>query len=122
MAYWRAYHDAVGAMLERNAAPYVLAIHSFTPLYEGEPRQLELGILFDRAEEEGRRLAEDLAGLRIETRLNEPYSGKLGLIYSAERHAQAHGRIALEIELRQDHAVDPRMRAGLVEALAAARW
>ncbi len=122
VAYWRTYHDAVEAMLDRNDAPYVLAIHSFTPLYEGEPRQLELGVLFDRAADEGRRLAEDLAGLSLETRLNEPYSGKLGLIYSAERHAQAHDRVALEIELRQDHAVDPSMRARLVEALAAARW
>jgi predicted N-formylglutamate amidohydrolase len=44
------------------------------------------------------------------------------LIYSAERHAEQHGRVALEIELRQDHALDPAMRRRVARALTTARW
>ena len=50
---------------------------------------------------------------------NEPWSGKDGLIYSAESHSRRNSRIALEIEVRQDLAVDPSYRARLVSVLAA---
>ena len=48
---------------------------------------------------------------------NEPWSGKDGLIYSAERHAHRHGRIALELEVRQDLATDATWRQQLVAVL-----
>ena len=50
--------------------------------------------------------------------LNEPYSGREGLIYAAERHAGTHGRRALELEVRQDLATDPSARRQIVGALA----
>lgn len=119
LAYWQAYHDALAAQVAASDAPIVFAIHSFTPVYEGARRDFELGVLFDEEEVLAERLARHLAAAGFSTRLNEPYSGKAGLIFAAHRHASARGRSALEIEVRQDLAVDPAVRGRLVDALAA---
>lgn len=117
---WRPYHAAVDRVVGQSGAPLVLAVHTFTPVYEGEARELEVGVLFDAEEE----LADDLAAAlrreRLLVDLNEPYSGRAGLIYSADRHARAHGRHALEIEVRQDLAVEEVFRRRLLSALY--RW
>jgi predicted N-formylglutamate amidohydrolase len=118
LAYWRAYHDALDAAVAASDAPLVFAIHSFTPLYEGRRRDFELGVLFDDEEDVAGRLARHLAAAGFATRLNEPYSGKAGMIFAAHRHASARGRGALEIEVRQDLAVVPHIRDRLVDCLA----
>ena len=79
---------------------------------------MEVGVLFDTQEELASRAAEAIRAAGFVTELNEPYSGRAGLIYAAERHAGAHGKKALELEVRQDLAIRPEVRARLVEALA----
>jgi predicted N-formylglutamate amidohydrolase len=112
------YHDALDRVVGASSAPLVLAIHTFTPVYDGVRRAVELGVLFDRDEGPATRLAEVLRGASFTAvELNEPYSGRQGLIYSADRHARAHGRIALELEVRQDLVVDPDYRARLSVAI-----
>lgn len=116
--YYRPYHAALDANLGAHDAGVVFSVHSFTPLYEGSPRAMELGVLFDLEDELGERLAWHLSNAGFVTVINEPYSGKAGLIYAADRHARAHGRRALEIEVRQDLAVDAAFRRRLVASLA----
>lgn len=115
----RPYHAAVDRAVGASSAPTVLAIHTFTPVWQGEPRAVEVGVLFDREEAMAQELAARLDSAGFHVRLNEPYSGRAGLIYSAERHAAAHGRRALELELRQDLAVDPRIRSRVAACVAA---
>lgn len=115
--YHRPYHDAVDAALAASQAPVLLSIHSFTPNYQGELREVELGVLFNHDEQPALALGQALASRFACVAYNEPWSGRLGLIYAAERHALRHGRVALELEVRQDRAVDPRYRAALVETL-----
>jgi predicted N-formylglutamate amidohydrolase len=123
LGYWRAYHAAVDAALAGSSAPVLFAIHSFTPLYEGERRELDIGVLFDRDEALARRLAAHLAAADVGVvRLNEPYSGREGLIYAAQRHADALGRAAIEIEVRQDRLQDHAYRGALSQTLAAFDW
>ena len=117
---WRPYHAAVDAAVRASNAPLVLAIHTFTPLYEGEARQLEVGVLFDREEDLAKELHDALGAVGVNVALNEPYSGRAGLIYSAHRHAETHGRRALELEVRQDLAVEDVFRERLVRVLE--RW
>jgi predicted N-formylglutamate amidohydrolase len=112
------YHEVADAMLRRYPRAVVLSMHSFTPIYEdGPPRPMELGVLFDREERISHAMAEALAADGWKVALNEPYSGKDGLIYSADRHAERHGRRALELEVRQDVATDPERRGPLVRAI-----
>ena len=100
------YHAAVEALLRaRLAQPghvLLLSIHSFTPSYMGTQRDVEVGVLFDDHELLARGLAQDLAAVGWDTRLNEPWSGREGLIYAASRHGRAHDCPYLELEVRQD--------------------
>jgi predicted N-formylglutamate amidohydrolase len=96
----------------------LFSIHSFTPNYEGDVRSVEIGVLFNHEQEHARALTLALAAEFSGVRENEPWSGKGGLIYSAESHAARHGRVALELEVRQDHLENERYRARLVPALA----
>lgn len=113
----RPYHQAIDRELARSSAPLVFSIHTFTPVYEGQRRTLEAGVLFDTEEELAIALHEALRARGVNAALNEPYSGRAGLIFAADHHARAHGRRALELEVRQDLATDPTFRRELVPLL-----
>lgn len=116
-ALYEPYHAAFADLALRHRAP-VLGVHTFTPVYEGgPPREMEIGVLFDRDEEPARRLARALTARGFQVALNEPYSGRDGLIYACETHARRCGQVALELEVRQDVAGDPVRRAALVPAI-----
>lgn len=119
-ALYRPFHAAVDRAVATTTSPVVLAVHSFTPLYEGERRSLELGVLFDREDELGAFVTQALAAEGFVVRENEPYSGKAGLIYVADTHATRYGRRALELEIRQDLAVDRAFRQRVIDCLARA--
>lgn len=118
LALFDAYHAAVASAVAASPARIVFSVHTFTPVYEGVRRAVEIGVLFDEEQALAEGLATRLSRAGFVVALNEPYSGKSGLIYSAERHARAEGRRALELEMRQDLAVDPSIRARAVEAVA----
>lgn len=116
--YYAPYHSALEQAIARCEAPLLLSIHSFTPNYEGVVRDVEIGVLFNQEEEHAHALSQQLAHVFPGVRENEPWSGKGGLIYSAEMHAQRFGRVALELEVRQDRLEDASYRARLVPVLA----
>lgn len=124
--FYRPYHQAVAHWTRTTPKAPILSIHSFTPLYEGQPRTVEVGVLFDIHERAAERMAAVFAAAGFQTALNEPWSGKAGLMYSAATHAEANGRPAIEMEFRQDLLTDPawraRARATMREALVAAGW
>jgi predicted N-formylglutamate amidohydrolase len=118
LSLWRAYHAAADAEVGAIQAPVALAMHTFTPVYEDTPRTVEIGVLFDDEVLLAEGLASALSGAGFVVAHNEPYSGKNGLMYSVDRHARRHGRRAVELEVRQDLAVLPDVRASIVTAVA----
>ena len=110
-AYWRPYHDAVDAAIDRALAqgvePRLVSIHSFTPQLRGRaPRPWHVGVLWDR---DDRVAAPLIARLREEEELvigdNEPYSGQLrgDCMW---RHGTLRGLPHALIELRHDLIAD----------------
>ena len=94
--------QAFAARIQRSVA-HLLSIHSFTPSYGQQDRWMEIGIVFDRYEDEAKRLAKALKTEGFAVALNEPYSGLGGeLMYSATRHGTTLGVPYLELEIRQD--------------------
>lgn len=100
----RPYHAAYESLAARRPDTVICAIHSFTPRLHGRPpRPWHLGVLHSPRDS---RLALPLiARLRAEPDLcigdNEPYSGHLPGD-SIDRHALAHGRPNVLIEIRND--------------------
>jgi len=115
--FYRPYHQAVDRLLANPGVQWVFSVHSFTPVYDGQVREVEVGVLFDAEDDTAAELALALFDRGQPCWLNEPYSGKEGLIFSASSHAARHRIRALELEVRQDLACDPAWRATFVERL-----
>lgn len=101
------FHDAVSKTLAeqmvRVGDPVLVTIHSFTPLYNGIPRHLELGFLY-HSDPDGARavMAQEQARGAYITALNEPYGPADGVTYTLEKHGEAQGLTAIMIEIRND--------------------
>ncbi len=103
--YYAPYHSALDVaanLVAERATPLLLSIHSFTPVYLGQRRSMELGILFDDHEELAEAFSSSLTEQGFSVAMNEPYSGREGRMYSATRHGSGNGLPYLELELRQD--------------------
>jgi predicted N-formylglutamate amidohydrolase len=109
--YWQPYRNAVAelvdAMCASGAAPVVVSIHSFTPLWRGVIRPWKIGILWDM---DPRLPAPLLQALAAEPDLaspqelvgdNEPYDGALEGD-TIDDIATARGLTNALIEVRQD--------------------
>ncbi|MGX7952677.1 N-formylglutamate amidohydrolase [Tsuneonella sp. HG249] len=101
--FHRPYHAALEAWLAAAEPALIISMHSFTPALRSAPapRPWEVALLYnqdDRAARHAIRLFEE-RGLTVGD--NEPYSGRQ-LNATMNRHAEAHGRPYLAIEVRQD--------------------
>ena len=107
-AFFRPYHDAIAACLDRaigfGAVPILVAVHSFTPVFEGFARPWEVGLLYEHDDRLVQPLKEALAALRPGLTIgdNEPYAIVGPSDYSIPVHGQGRGLPHIEIELRQD--------------------
>ncbi len=114
----RPYHTAVATAAGREDLRFLLSIHSFTPLYEGEKRTLEVGVLFDLDEALASAFLMAFREDGLVTELNEPYSGKGGLMYCVDRHARTAGRPCIELEIRQDLLAEEGFVDRITEVIA----
>lgn len=124
--FFTPFHEAVRDRLALTRPRLLFSIHSYTPVWRGQPRTVEAGVLFDQHDEAALRLVEGLRAEGLRAEPNEPYSGKVGLIYSAALHGQAAGVPYLELEVRQDliatRPLAVAMAARVRRALTASGW
>jgi len=104
--YYEPYHRAIdllcGERIDAGGDVVLFSVHSFTPQLGDFIRDMEMGVLFDAHDAVAGRFAGHLDDAGFKVALNEPYSGRTGLIFAASRHGNAHGVIYLELEIRQD--------------------
>lgn len=113
------FHTGVEALVHahRDRSDHEVAIvtlHSFTPVYFGKKRDVEIGFLHHG------NTSLSLAAQRIEeqrgrykTALNQPYDASDGVTYSLAKHADAQGLHSTMVEIRND-LVDTPSKARLV--------
>ena len=103
--YWP-YHNAIKDQIVRlkkhSIDPVVISIHSFTPVINGNDREWEIGVLWDKdpitAEIFLTRLGE--AGYLVGD--NKPYSGKDPEDFTIDYHAESIGLPHVGIEISQN--------------------
>jgi predicted N-formylglutamate amidohydrolase len=117
------YHDAIAAELDARQAAgrptVLLAMHSFTPVYDGVSRPMHAGVLYNRDS----RLAHALLqGLRAEPGLvvgdNAPYRVSDDSDYGIPVHGERRGLPHVEMEVRQDLIAEPEGQAEWAALLA----
>ena len=96
------FHAALDGLVAAGRPRLICSVHSFTPVFRGHARAMEAGVLFDQHDDLAESLLRALRDVGLRAEANAPYSGKDGLIYSANRHGSRHAVPYLEIELRQD--------------------
>ena len=106
--FFRPYHTALTELLELHPPALILSLHSFTPQLESHPEQerpWQVGVLYNEDDRAARLTIPLLEAEGLCVGDQQPYSGKL-LNATMNRHAEAHGRPYLGIEIRQDQIGD----------------
>lgn len=126
------FRDALSDMLDRRMeggrVTALVTVHSFTPVYKGVRRHMDVGILHDT----DARLAdallsaaeEDAEFRRLEFRRNEPYGPADGVTHTLVTQALPRRLLNVMIEIRNDLLPDLESRrfmgGGLARLLSAA--
>src|SRR5437763_2243597 len=117
------YHQRIAELIDARIAAesrvVLVAMHSFTPVFMGVRRQVDIGVLYNR----DTRLAHTLLDLlRAEGDLavgdNEPYAVGDLTDYTVPVHAERRGLAHVEIEIRQDLIADAAGQAAWAARLA----
>jgi predicted N-formylglutamate amidohydrolase len=121
-AYWQPYRDRVSTLLDEmlsaGPVPALIAIHSFTPAWKGQPRPWHVGILWDADDRLARPTINALvADDKLIVGDNEPYDGALegDTMY---HHGSMRGLPHMLVEIRQDLVADTADEAAWAERLA----
>jgi predicted N-formylglutamate amidohydrolase len=116
------YHGAIESALEaraaRGQASILVTVHSSTPVYAGDAREMHAAVLYNRETRLPRAL---LQLLRAETGLivgdNDPYSVSDESDYGINVHGEKRGLHCVELEIRQDLIADAAGQDAWVERL-----
>ncbi len=101
--FYLPYHEKINEFINdsirRNRVPKIISIHSFTPVWKGKKRKIEVGILWDKDNRLSNIFINSLKNVKIGNNL--PYSGRLknDTLY---KHASSRGIPHVLIEIRQD--------------------
>jgi predicted N-formylglutamate amidohydrolase len=114
------YHTEIARLIAvLPQKPIYVAMHSFTPVYHGVARPMQVALLYNRAPRLARAL---VALLREEGDLvvaeNDPYRVTDETDYGVPVHAERGGLDYLEIEIRQDLIEDTAGQAKWAQILA----
>ena len=112
------FHAALDALLDgRTDRPALVTVHSFTPVFHGRRREVQLGFL-SHSDDRFARAALAEAGTRHRASLNAPYGPGDGVTYTLARHGEARGLPTLMIEIRNDLIDRPETAAQMGSHLA----
>ncbi|ALI04692.1 N-formylglutamate amidohydrolase [Pseudomonas sp. FW306-02-F02-AA] len=95
-------HHLIDARLAEGRTVRVVGIHSFTPIYFGQPRALEAGVLYGQAEEYANRLIDGLARYPLRVAGNQPYKINPASDMTVPVHGDTRGIDSVLIEVRND--------------------
>jgi len=117
------YHGAIESLIEQRLAAglgcALVAVHSFTPVYRGQARPWQIGILFDSYRVLADRLIDALRkDVALTVGVNEPYSPADRVYYTLSRHGEQRGLPAVMIEIRNDEIAEDAGQKKWAERLA----
>ena len=97
----------------------LVTVHSFTPVYHGRPRAVEIGVLHDADS----RLADALldtaaAHTTADVQRNAPYGPGDGVLHTLHEHALPHGLLNVMLEIRNDPIADAPAQRSMAYMLA----
>lgn len=106
--YRNRFIQYLNPIFERGSFVVHVSVHSFTPILDGVERNADIGILFDPAFQQERRLAQMWKWLihkempQLKVRFNYPYLGKTDghVVYYRRRYPNQYAGLELELNYR----------------------
>ncbi len=118
--FYRPFEQELSAQLDSQTSPAALVtIHSFTPVYNGVKRDVELGILHDADS----RLADAMLAVasrhtNLNVQRNEPYGPRNGVTHTLKLQGISRGLLNVMLEVRNDLLQTPAQCDAIAEMLA----
>ena len=118
--FYEPFRALLAQTVSQTEAPVIVTVHSFTPVYHGKPRAVEIGVLHDADS----RLADSMianangqTGAKVER--NEPYGPEHGVTHTLREHALPGGHLNVMLEIRNDLIAAPERQAGMADMISA---
>ena len=117
--FYQPFHAAVDVLVKTRLArrPYLVGIHTFTPVFGGKSRGLEFAVLWNEDDRLAKRLGTAFEAHGFKVGWNEPYSGK-DFFETQNRHGRGNGLPHVTIEVRQDLVADEAGQAKFAALIA----
>lgn len=116
------FHRGLAAEIARRItlgpAPVVVTIHSFTPVWFGQPRAVEFGVIHDADPRLARAVVAEAAATGLRTELNAPYAAADGVTHTLRLQASPYGLLNVMLEIRNDLIATQAAEAAMAERLA----
>lgn len=117
--YYEPFRGSLAGTIAATPNPVIVTVHSFTPVYHGKPRSVEIGILHDT----DARLAEAMAQVaplhtEAKVEINVPYGPQDGVTHTLREHAIEAGHLNVMLEIRNDLIETARQQDAMAECLA----
>lgn len=109
----------VDQQIEQGNRPIVVTIHSFTPIYNGKARNVEIGILHDADTRFADEMLKRMVGDEVyNTQRNQPYGPEDAVTHTLKQHAQSKGLLNVMLEIRNDLIADEQGQAKAAKYLS----
>lgn len=116
---YQPFRDLLTRTLDAKGPCTVITVHSFTPVYDGVSRTVELGLLHDADPALAQAMLRAAPGhLDLMTELNEPYSAADGVTHTLRAHATPRNLPNVMIEVRNDLLGDAPAIERIADGLA----
>jgi predicted N-formylglutamate amidohydrolase len=121
-AVYRPFHatlaDTIAGIMAQGVRPSLIAVHSSTPVFHGQPRAVEFGVIHDDDTALSLAVMAAAQGCGLVTRLNEPYSAAGDVTHTIRLHAVPCRLANTMLEVRNDLIADPAAQAAMADRLA----
>ena len=117
--YYAPFRAALSQAISERETPAIVTIHSFTPIYHGERRQVDIGLLHDR----DARLVDIMLEMApthtpLSVKRNAPYGPQDGVTHTLKEHALPAKLLNVMVEIRNDLIATPDSQEAMAQTLS----
>lgn len=110
--------EQIARLVALGRRPVLIAVHSFTPVYNGQQREVEFGVINDDDATLTHAVVAAAQGCGLDTRWNEPYSAAGDVTHTIRLHAVPMRLTNTMLEVRNDLIADAGAQQAMADRLA----
>ncbi|MBO9479003.1 N-formylglutamate amidohydrolase [Shimia sp. R11_0] len=115
---YKPFRAATEQTMEMVHPKALVTVHSFTPVFHGKPRAVEIGILHDRDTRLADAMLTAMKGAEFNVQRNEPYGPEHGVTHSLKTYALPSKTPNVMLEVRNDLLREPEAIAKMADTIA----